>query len=799
MKLKSHTASIVFIKEKSKNCFKKARIEPVKLYDFSLVVSLREDLYIMVKRSRIVAFFLIVLLIGSAMGATTKDILGNIKLGLDLQGGFEVLYEVTGLDGQKVDKDMLASTAEALDKRINVLGVSEPNIQIEGENRIRVQLAGVDDQNKAREILSTEAHLSFRDVNDVKKMDGADLVEGGASQTFDEQGRPSVSLKLKSANKFRQVTEEIVNMAPNNLLVIWLDFEEGVDSYQAEAVKPVPKFLSNPTVSQIFNQDTVSIVGSFTVDEAKTLANLLNAGALPVELEEVYSTSVGAKFGEQAMEKTILAGIVGIAIVFLFMLVYYRFPGFIATITLSIYIYLILLIFDWMNGVLTLPGIAALILGVGMAVDANIITYERIKEELKVGRNVKAAFQAGSKNSLSTIFDANITTILAATVLFIYGTSSVKGFATMLIVSILTSFLTAVFGSRLLLGLWVNSRFLNKKPSWFGVKASDMKDIAENYDTLDLPTKFDKYDLVKHRNKFFIFSGILIVVGFILLGVLRLNLGIDFASGTRVELLSNQPLTTQSVKEELEKVNLSTNDILISGNNQEVGVARYKGVLTKEEIAALKDHFSEVYGAEPNVSTVSPTVGKELAKNAIIAVAIAAVGIIIYVTIRFEISMAIAAVVALLHDAFFIIAFFSITRLEVDLTFIAAVLTIVGYSINDTIVTFDRIRENAQRKKRFKTFEDIADVVNVSLRQTLGRSINTVLTVVIAVIALLLLGSESIQNFSFALLVGLIAGTYSSLFIAAQLWLVWKKKELQKKGTIKTVKEKQKISDEPQV
>ncbi|OLS41572.1 protein translocase subunit SecDF [Bacillus sp. MRMR6] len=755
----------------------------------------------MVKRSRIIAFLLVVVLIGSTMGFTTKGILNDIKLGLDLQGGFEVLYEVEpAKDGQdKVDREMMVSTAEALDRRINVIGVSEPSIQIEGENRIRVQLAGVTDQNEAREILSTQANLTFRDANDRLMMDGSDLVEGGAKQTFDENGAPSVSLKLKSADTFRKVTEEIVNMTPNNVLVIWLDFEEGKDSFKEEIGKPNPKFLSAPTVREIFNQNTVSIVGSFTAEEAQQLASLLNAGALPVKLTEVYSTSVGAKFGEQALNKTIFAGIIGVALVFLFMLVYYRFPGFIATVTLSIYIWLILLVFDWMNGVLTLPGIAALILGVGMAVDANIITYERIREELKVGRTAKSAFQAGSKNSFSTIVDANLTTILTASVLFFYGTSSVKGFATMLLVSIILSFVTAVFGSRIFLGLWVNSGFLNKKPGWFGVKQADIKNIAENWDTLDLPTRWDKYDFVKVRKLFFMISGALLAVGIILLLIFRLNVSIDFSSGTRIEVLSDTPLTTEKVKESLAKLDINTDDIVISGDNKEMASARLKGVLSKDDIAELKAALDDEFGAEPNVSTVSPTIGKELAKNAIIALIIASIGIIIYVTIRFEWAMAVAAIVSLLHDAFFMIAFFSITRLEVDLTFIAAVLTIIGYSINDTIVTFDRMRENLQKKKRLKTFEDIADVVNVSVRQTLTRSFNTVLTVFLTVIALIFFGSESIRNFSIALFVGLFSGVYSSIFIATNLWVVLKAKELKKKGTIKTVKEKRNYSDEPQV
>jgi SecD/SecF fusion protein len=738
----------------------------------------------MVKKGRIIIFFLLVLLLGGLIGTTTTGVTNNIKLGLDLQGGFEVLYEVLPAeDGDVITQDVLISTVKALEKRVNVLGVSEPRIDIEGENRIRVQLAGVDDQNKAREILSTEAKLTFRDVHDVELLDGADLVEGGASQTFDQNNKPIVAITLKSAEEFAKVTKHVLDLAPQNLMPIWLDYEEG-DSFAEESQKTSPKYLSAPAVGEVFNTTSVTITGDFTIEEAKELADLLNAGSLPVELKEMYSTSVGAQFGEQALQKTVFAGIIGILLVYLYMLIFYRFPGVIAVITLSVYIYLVLLVFDWMNGVLTLPGIAALILGVGMAVDANIITYERIKEELKTGKSVMSAYKAGNRRSLSTILDANITTLLAAGVLFVYGTSSVKGFATMLIVSILLSFITAIWGTRLFLGLWVNSRFLNKKVSYFGVKEADIQNIESGEMDYYIPTRFDKYDFVKHRKKYFMFSGAMVVIGAILLLTLKLNLGIDFASGTRVEIMSNNALTVEEVETEIAALDLGVEprDITLSGNDNEIGVTRFIGVLTEEEIALLKNHFIDQYGIEPNVSTVSPTVGKELAKNAFISVLIASIGIIIYVTIRFEIYMAIAAIVALLHDAFFIIAFFSLLRLEVDLTFIAAVLTIVGYSINDTIVTFDRIREILKiRGKKVKTFDDLASVVNDSLRQTLGRSVSTIFTVVIVTVALLLLGSESITNFSLALLVGLIAGTYSSLFIAAQLWLIWKSKTLGKK------------------
>jgi SecD/SecF fusion protein len=734
------------------------------------------------KKGRLIAFFLFVLLIGTGLGYFTKPAANNITLGLDLQGGFEVLYDVQPVKkGDKITKDVLVSTVEALNRRANVLGVSEPNIQIEGNNRIRVQLAGVTNQNRAREILATEAQLSFRDANDKELLNGADLVENGAQQTYDSTtNEPIVTIKLKDADKFGEVTKKVMNMAPNNQLVIWLDYEKG-DSFKKEVQKENPKYVSAPNVSQELNTKDVKIEGHFKVQEAKDLASILNAGALPVKLTEKYSTSVGAQFGQQALHDTVFAGIIGIAIIFLFMLFYYRLPGLIAVITLSVYVYITLQIFDWMNAVLTLPGIAALILGVGMAVDANIITYERIKEELKLGKSVRSAFRSGNRRSFATIFDANITTIIAAVVLFVFGTSSVKGFATMLILSILTSFITAVFLSRFLLSLLVESRWLDRKKGWFGVKKKHIVDIQDTDENTEPYTPFKKWDFTSKRKIFFIFSSAVTVAGIIILLLFKLNLGIDFASGARIEVQSDHKLTTEQVEKDFASLGMEPDTVVLSGEKSNIGVARFVGVPDKETIAKVKDYFKDKYGAEPNVSTVSPTVGKELARNALYAVAIASIGIIIYVSIRFEYKMAIAAIVSLLYDAFFIVTFFSISRLEVDVTFIAAVLTIVGYSINDTIVTFDRVREHMKKRKP-KTFADLSHIVNLSLQQTFTRSVNTVLTVVIVVITLLIFGASSITNFSIALLVGLLTGVYSSLYIAAQIWLVWKGKEL-KKGT----------------
>jgi SecD/SecF fusion protein len=456
-------------------------------------------------RGRIIAFLLLIVVFAASISTTAQSVVNDIKLGLDLQGGFEVLYQVEPLkkDGPKVSEEMVTDTTTALLNRINVLGVSEPNIQIEGDNRIRVQLAGVEDQESARELLSTQANLSFRDVEDNLMLDGSDLKEGGAKATFDEQGRPMVTLELKDPAKFAEVTQQISQKpVGTNLLVIWLDFEEGVDSFAAEASKEKPKFVSSPTVDERINSNSVQISGAFSVEETKDLSGVLNAGALPVKLTEIYSTSVGAQFGEQALKTTVFAALIGIALVALFMFLYYRLPGVVAMITLTVYVFLILLVFELINGVLTLPGIAAIVLGVGMAVDANIITYERIKEELRVGDSVKSAFKKGASSSFSAIFDANITSLIAAAVLFYFGTSSVKGFALMLIISILSSFITAVWGSRVLLGLLVNSGMFDGKPWLFGVKQSTIHSAEEKFDTLDLPTKFDRFDFVSSRKKF---------------------------------------------------------------------------------------------------------------------------------------------------------------------------------------------------------------------------------------------------------------------------------------------------------
>ncbi|MFW3632433.1 protein translocase subunit SecDF [Staphylococcus caprae] len=761
----------------------------------------------MKKSSRLVAFILLVVLLFAGMGLTYKNVVKNVNLGLDLQGGFEVLFQVDPLHkGEKIDKKALQATSQTLESRVNVLGVSEPKIQIEDPNRIRVQLAGIKDQAQARKMLSTQANLTIRDAEDHVLMSGSDIKQGSAKQEFkQETNQPTVTFKVKSKDKFKKVTEKI-SKKRDNVMVVWMDFKKG-DSYKKEAKKQQegkePKYVSAANVDQPINSDSVEISGGFNgkkgVKEAKQISELLNAGSLPVDLKEIYSNSVGAQFGQDALNKTIFASFIGVAIIYLFMLGFYRLPGLVAIIALTTYIYLTLVAFNFISGVLTLPGLAALVLGVGMAVDANIIMYERIKDELRIGRTLKQAYSKANKSSFLTIFDSNLTTVIAAAVLFFFGESSVKGFATMLLLGILMIFVTAVFLSRGLLNLLVSSNFFKKQYWLFGVKKKDRHDMNDGKDVHDLKTSFEKWNFVKLAKPLIALSILIVVVGLVILAVFKLNLGIDFSSGTRADINAKQPLTQAKVEKAVKDVGLEPDQIQINGSSNKGATVQFKKDLSRAEDNKLSDKIKSEFGDTPQINTVSPLIGQELAKNAITALILASLGIIIYVSLRFEWRMGLSAVLALLHDVFIIVAVFSLFRIEVDLTFIVAVLTIVGYSINDTIVTFDRVRENLHKLKVITSPEQIDDMVNRSIRQTMTRSINTVLTVVVVVVAILIFGAPTIFNFSLALLIGLISGVFSSVFIAVPLWGIMKKRQLKKSPNHKLKVYKEKKSNDEKI
>ncbi|WP_081590092.1 protein translocase subunit SecD [Brevibacillus massiliensis] len=411
----------------------------------------------MIKWSRFVLFLIVLAALAGLVITTTVPVSKNIVLGLDLQGGFEILYKVEPLEaGQKVTTDLLKATASMVEKRVNVGGVQEPEVTIENPDRVRVKLAGVTDQEKMRSLIGKPAVLTFRDEQGNIVLQGSDLAPGGAKVGFDDLKRPKILLKFANASKFADVTK-------NNLgktVAIYLD----------------DQMLTNPRINSVITGGNAEITGSYTLQEANELAGILNAGALPSKLVELSANSVGASLGQMALQKTIYAGYIGGAVIFLFMLLVYRMPGMIANITLIGFTYFCLLVLDWMHATLTLPGIAGFILSVGMAVDANIITYERIQEEIKSGKTILSAFRAGQRRSFITIIDSHVTTIIAALVLLYVGTSSIQGFATILIMTLIVSLITNVFGSRFLLWLLIKANMF-RKPAWYGVKESEIHEL----------------------------------------------------------------------------------------------------------------------------------------------------------------------------------------------------------------------------------------------------------------------------------------------------------------------------------
>ncbi|WP_157935490.1 protein translocase subunit SecD [Kyrpidia spormannii] len=398
---------------------------------------------------RIALFFLFIILFGALAGWTTPKVIHRIVLGLDLQGGFDVLYQIVPPPGQKVDQNAVKATVAALDRRINALGVAEPSIQVEGTDRIRVQLAGVSDQEKARQMLGKPAVLEFKASDGTVLLTGKDLKSNAKYEADPQTNAPLVAVEFQDPAKFRDITQKYLGQP----IAIVLDGQ----------------VISAPQVKAVIPDGHAVIEGEKTPDDAIRLANLLNAGALPYPLKELSSTAVGATLGQAALHQTMIAAAVAVAAIFLFMIIWYRIPGVIAVISLIAYMYLIIVVFAGLKVTLTLPGLAALVLGVGMAVDANIITYERIRDEFNNGKSLISAFVTGTRKSLGTILDSNITTVVAGVVLYFFGTGSVRGFAVALVVSIIISMLTAVFLSRWLLHLVVTANWLNR-PGLYGLK-----------------------------------------------------------------------------------------------------------------------------------------------------------------------------------------------------------------------------------------------------------------------------------------------------------------------------------------
>lgn len=744
---------------------------------------------------------LVIAVIGIVVATTFSTIKDNLNLGLDLRGGFEILYEVEPLN-QGASMDMNA-VINSISKRINVLGVSEPSIIVEGDNRVRVQLAGVADQDTAREMIGTTANLTFRDVDDNELADSSILSEGGASLAYDENGRPVVSLKIKDSTKFGEITKEISEKSSGeNIMIIWLDYTEG-DSYTAEAAKAnqgeEPAYISAATVSSQITGDC-QISGNFTEDEARTLANLINSGSLPVKMTEISSNVVSAEFGADALEKTAMAGMIGVALIALFLMIRYRIPGILASIMLVAYLWAVFGLYSAIGAVFTLSGIGALVLGVGMTVDVNVIYFERIRQELYKGHSVQNAIREGQTVSFSAIFDSQFTTLITALIMYVWGTGSVKGFATMLIVTVAMTMLINVCLSRFLMNRLAASHICDTHPEWFGVKKSQMPDLSKGESQFYTGTRNFNYTGISKK--------VITVAAVILLaaagmGIFQMasgngpvNLGIDFSSGTKLTVASETALTTDAVKAEMEKLGYDDFTYQSAGDNTVYAIT--KDSIETAELTKLKADLKDTFGVEPGDNIVTPVVGRDLVRNAVILTLVAWIAMLAYITVRYEFDYAIGCLSALIHDVLIVLAFFALFRMEVNTDLVSVLLTIIGYSINNSIIVFDRIRENMEgRKASSMKPEDYDAVVNTSVDQTFNMMINGSLTTLLPVIFLLAIGSRSIFTFNIAMFVGLIAGTFSSMFVAPTVWRALRKKGHSAKPKQKKTKtEKKEILDE---
>ena len=744
---------------------------------------------------------LVIVVIGIVTATTFSTIKDNLNLGLDLRGGFEILYEVEPLnEGASMDMNAVINS---ISKRINVLGVSEPSISVEGDNRVRVQLAGVADQDTAREMIGTTANLTFRDVDDNELADSSILSEGGATLAYDENGQPVVSLKIKDSEKFGEITKEISGKSSGeNIMIIWLDYTEG-ESYKAEAAKAnqgeEPAYISAATVSSQITGDC-QISGRFTEDEARTLANLINSGSLPVKMTEISSNVVSAEFGSDALEKTAMAGMIGVALIALFLIIRYRVPGMLAAIMLVAYLWAVFGLYSAIGAVFTLSGIGALVLGVGMTVDVNIIYFERIRQELYKGHSVPNAISQGQTVSFSAIFDSQFTTLITALIMYIWGTGSVKGFATMLIVTVAMTMVINVCLSRFLMNRLSASHICDTHPEWFGVRKSQMPDLSKGENQFYTGTRNLNYTGISKK---IITVAVIIIAAAAGMGIFQtvsgigpVNLGIDFSSGTKLTVVSETALTTDQVQAEMEKLGYDDFSYQSAGDNTVYAIT--KDSIETSELTQLKADLEKTFGIEPGDNVVTPVVGRDLVRNAVILTLVAWIAMLAYITVRYEFDYAIGCLSALIHDVLIVLSFFAIFRMEVNTDLVSVLLTIIGYSINNSIIVFDRIRENMEgRNASTMRAEEYDAVVNTSVDQTFNMMINGSLTTLLPVILLLLIGSRSIFTFNIAMFVGLIAGTFSSIFVAPTVW-----RTLRKKGKStspkqkKTKTEKKEILDE---
>ncbi|MBR1989001.1 MAG: protein translocase subunit SecF [Firmicutes bacterium] len=686
-------------------------------------------------------------LFGIGEYTSVKDAL---KYGLDIDGGVYVVMEAqTDATGDELTQ-LMEQTRAVLDNRVNQLGVAESSVTIEGTNRIRIEMPGVDNAEDAIAAIGKTAQLHFILADGTIVVSGSNVKDAqvgteGAGYVihlqFDNEGAEKFAEGTRKAIS-GTVPVEVEGMMKNQIAIV-LDNE----------------IIQSPQVNEVIPNGQCVMEGNYTKEEAMTTAALIRGGALPVDLVEIQSSVQTATIGADALEKSIIAGGIGLGIVFILMIVFYGMLGIVADIALALYVVMFLWAMVAFNVVLTLPGIAALVLSIGMAVDANVIIFARIKEEISAGKTIRVAVDAGFKNALTTVLDAQITTLIAAVVLYEVGTTAVKGFALTLMIGIVFSIFTAVIVTQLFISLLANSKKFAKNKS-FGV----------NEDGTPKQLLNKTFTFIRHRKIYYIVSISIIVIGLVFAMIGGLNYGIDFTGGTNIQVEMGKQVDIDEVKDVLKEYDLDPQIIYAGEGNTQLVIKTIKS-LENAERTEVVEALGKVYGVTQDDVLASeqfgPSVGDELKENAVKSVVIASIGMLIYIIFRFRAwQFGFASIVGVLHDVLMVIAFYAIFGFTVNNPFIAAILTLVGYSINDTIVIFDRIRENK------KIYNKDSNEVNIdrSLNQTLNRTIMTSLTTLVVMVPLCIMVSASIREFIIPLMVGVIVGCLSSIFVCSPLY-----------------------------
>ena len=691
------------------------------------------------------AWYVSIFGIGSMNSA--KDAL---KYGLDINGGVYVVMEAqTDLEGEEL-RSLMEQTRAVIDNRVNQMGVAESSVTIEGSDRIRVEIPGAEDADEAIKAVGKTAQLKFVLADGSLVVDGSHVKD---AQIATDGSHYKIELEFDSegASLFEEGTRTALNKTVTPSI-------EGMTADQIAIVLD-DEIIVHPNVQQVISGGQCEVTGGYTKEEASTTAALIRGGALPVDLVEVQSSVQAASIGADALDKSIIAGAIGIGIIFILMIAFYGLLGLVADIALMLYIAMFIWSMSLFNVVLTLPGIAALILSIGMAVDANVIIFARIKEEICAGKSIRVSVQAGFKNALSTVLDAQITTLIAAVVLYEVGTTSVKGFALTLMIGIIISIFTAVIITQLFISLLAESKKFSKN-KYFGV----------NEDGTPKQFLHKTFSFIRHRKVFYIISAGIIIIGFAVTFVRGMNYGIDFTGGTMIQVDLHEQVAISEVEEAVKEYDLNPS-IIYSGEGNEQVVIKTIEALDTDQRAEVVKTLEENFGITDEDVLASeqfgPSVGDELKLNAVKAVAIASVGMLIYIIFRFKSwKYGLSAIAGVVHDVLLVIAFYGIFGFTVNNPFIAAILTLVGYSINDTIVIFDRIRENTGLYRKAGLEANIDNSIN----STLNRTIMTSLTTLVVMIPLCIMVSSSIREFIIPLMVGIIVGCYSSIFVCSPLY-----------------------------